>query len=243
MSSTINTPDKYCNKTHQINQILAQAKSLRGYTLQQLTEYLNLQTPKSLVHAKGLTGQIIELLLGATAKSEPIPDFPELNLELKTIPIDLTGSPLETTYVCSAPLLPKLDKLKDNKLDYYDFKASVVYKKLMHVLWLPIICLEKSQRTIGNAFLWRPNAAELKLLETDWLELTSMMYMGDLDKLSSHYGQVLQIRPKAADSSVLTTGIGITGERVATLPRGFYLRTTFTRNILNQNYNSKDVLP
>jgi DNA mismatch repair protein MutH len=233
--------DKY--KTTQINQILAQAKTLRGYSLTQLTDYLKLNNPPELVHAKGLTGQIMEWLLGATAKSEPIPDFPELNLELKTIPISLNASPLETTYVCTAPLLPKLDKLQDKTLNYYDFKSSVVYKKLTHVLWLPIICLDNGERFIGNAFLWQPDATELKILETDWLELTDMMYTGELDKLSSHYGQALQIRPKAADSSVLTTGIGSSGNRVATLPRGFYLRTSFTKEIINQNYHYQDILP
>lgn len=237
-----------CSKQQQIQNILSKAQSLRGYTLEQLSQYLHIKSPKSLIHAKGLTGQILEVLLGAHAGSKPIPDFPDLNLEVKTIPMDLMGNPLETTYVCTVPLLPKIQL--NHKTDYFNFYNSVVYKKLSHVLWVPILCPNKTEknqtinqvhRIIGSAYLWQPSQRELGQLESDWLELTDMVYMGKVDQISSHYGQVLQIRPKAADSSKTTLGIGPTGQKINTLPRGFYLRTEFTRQIYNQN-NTDDIL-
>lgn len=244
------TTQQDINITQEINQILKKAQSLRGFTLDQLTEYLSINTPKSLIHAKGLTGQIIEVLLGANAKSLPIPDFPELNLEIKTIPITSNNIPLETTYICTAPLLPKvnLGSKASNNIDhtnYFDFKQSVVYKKLAHVLWVPIISPDKNKtinRTIGSAFLWQPSSLEFKQLQTDWLELTQMMFMGELEKVSSHFGEVLQIRPKAADSSITTTGISSSGDKISTLPRGFYLRKCFTQSIL-KNHIITAILP
>lgn len=47
---------------------------------------------------------LLELYLGAMAGSKPEQDFPELGIELKTIPVDAAGKPLETTFVCVAPL-------------------------------------------------------------------------------------------------------------------------------------------
>ncbi len=230
----------YTSKNTQVNAILNKALSLRGYTLGQLTNYLGIISSKteqnSLTNKKGLTGQIIEFLLGATAHSQPIPDFPHLNLEVKTLPIDLNGCPLETTYICTAPLLPTNTT--------YEFKDSVVYKKIQHILWLPIIIpaaasISKQQlnfhafndRIIGNAFLWQPSKEQLSFIETDWQELTEMIITGNIGALSSHYGKILQIRPKAANSKVITNSVSSTGDKTATLPRGFYFRTEFTKEI------------
>ncbi|PTI95482.1 DNA mismatch repair protein MutH, partial [Staphylococcus succinus] len=42
----------------------------------------------------------------------------------------------------------------------------------------------------------------------------------------------LQIRPKAANAKALTEAIGAWGERILTLPRGFYLKKNFTSALL-----------
>lgn len=225
------------NINQQVQLILNKAKSLRGYTLEDLGNYLKIKFPldqQNLLNAKGLTGQIIEILLEATANSKPLPDFPELKLEIKTLPITLLGHPLETTYVCTAPLLPKSDA--------FDFKKSVVYKKLSKVLWIPII-VNDNKRTIGNAFIWEPTTDELLLIERDWLELTQMLYLGDLDKVNSHFGEILQIRPKAADSTALTAGLNQEGQKINTLPRGYYLRTSYTEKIFQKYSSGQDILP
>ena len=44
-----------------------------------------------------------------------------------------------------------------------------------------------------------------------------------------------QIRPKAANSKILAAGISADGETHKINPKGFYLRTSFTRQILIQN--------
>ena len=232
-------------KTHAIQDILIKAKKLRGYTLEELTQYFQINYPESMLHAKGLLGNMVEILLGATAKSKPLPDFPELGLEIKTLPIDLYGHPLESTYVCTAPLVPKI---ATQKLIYGEtgFINSVVYKKLNHVLWIPIIVIKNENnvaRIIGNAFLWQPNPQQLSLLETDWLELTEMMHTGNLDNVSSHYGDILQIRPKARNASATTPALGELGQKINTLPRGFYLRPSFTQAIYALNNFGTDILP
>ena len=43
---------------------------------------------------------------------------------------------------------------------------------------------------------------------------------------------ISQLRPKAAHGRVRTTVAGAEGERIATVPRGFYLRARFTGAIL-----------
>jgi DNA mismatch repair endonuclease MutH len=54
--------------------------------------------------------------------------------------------------------------------------------------------------------------------------------------ITAHQGTALQIRPKAADSSIQTTAIDEDGNVIKTSPRGFYLRSSFTTAILQKSY-------
>ncbi len=85
-------------------QLLAQARQLAGYSLGELAALAGIPIPRDLKRDKGWTGILLELWLGASAGSKPEQDFAALGVELKTIPIDSRGRPLETTFVCVAPL-------------------------------------------------------------------------------------------------------------------------------------------
>ena len=86
-------------------ELLARAYAMAGFTLAQLAATVNIAVPADLRRDKGWVGQLIEWQLGASAGSKPEQDFPDLGIELKTIPIDPQGKPLETTFVCVAPLI------------------------------------------------------------------------------------------------------------------------------------------
>jgi len=60
-----------------------------------------------------------------------------------------------------------------------------------------------------------------------------MISTGRLAEINAGMGQYLQVRPKAANSKSLCYGFDETGNKVLTLPRGFYLRSTFTASILH----------
>ena len=85
-------------------ELLTQAQRLAGYSLGDLAAMAGLQIPDDLKRDKGWIGMLLELWLGASAGSKPEQDFAALGVELKTIPIDRQGRPLETTFVCVAPL-------------------------------------------------------------------------------------------------------------------------------------------
>ena len=83
-------------------ELLAQAQQLSGYTLGELAALAGMVTPKDLKRDKGWIGVLLEIWLGASAGSKPEQDFAALGVELKTIPVDSFGRPLETTFVCVA---------------------------------------------------------------------------------------------------------------------------------------------
>ena len=215
-------------------ELLARAHAIAGYSLGQLATIAEWQTPTSLRHAKGWAGQLIELFLGATAGSRPEQDFPELRIELKTIPVDEFGAPLETTYVCIAPLL---------NLNGVTWEQSNVRNKLQRVLWLPIDGrreIPPGERVIGHPILWTPNKTEESILRQDWEELTDMVVLGQVESITARVGTALQIRPKAADGKALTQAIGPNGGYIQTRPRGYYLKKQYTAAILHRALGEHD---
>lgn len=187
------------------------------------------EAPQALLKAKGWTGQLMERLLGATASSRAEPDFPELGVELKTLPVTRLGRPCESTFVCTIPLA---------EIGSVEWRDSRVRRKLARVLWIPVEgerSIPIGERIIGQAFLWSPSAADEALLRFDWEELSGMIGRGDVDSITGHIGKCLQVRPKAANSRARRWATGRDGERLKALPRGFYLRASYTAEILKQN--------
>ncbi len=110
-------------------QLLAQAQQLAGYSLGELAQLAGIPIPRDLKRDKGWIGILLEIWLGASAGSKPEQDFAALGVELKTIPIDSSGRPLETTFVCVAPLTGNSG---------VTWESSHVRHKLKRVLWVPV---------------------------------------------------------------------------------------------------------
>lgn len=211
-------------------ELLAQAQQLSGYTLGELAALAGMVTPKDLKRDKGWIGVLLEIWLGASAGSKPEQDFAALGVELKTIPVDSLGRPLETTFVCVAPLTGNTGLPRE---------TSHVRHKLKRVLWIPVEgerSIPLAQRRVGSPLLWSPNEEEDRQLRLDWEELMDMIVLGRVERITARHGEVLQLRPKAANAKALTEAIGANGEPILTLPRGFYLKKNFTSALLARHF-------
>jgi DNA mismatch repair protein MutH len=176
------------------------------------------------LHGKGKAGERVERALGATGGSAATWDFPGLQVELKTIPVDAaSGRPRESTFVCAVSLADA---------DRAEWSASWVRAKLARVLWVPIEVAADDSRRIGEPRLWSPTAEQQAILAGDFDEIMGRVGMGDVEAITGRLGRWLQLRPKAAHGRVRTLVAGAEGELVSTVPRGFYLRASFTGAIL-----------
>ena len=210
-----------------LEQLLSQAQSIAGLTFGELADELNIPVPPDLKRDKGWVGMLLERALGATAGSKAEQDFSHLGVELKTLPINAEGYPLETTFVSLAPLVQNSGVKWEN---------SHVRHKLSCVLWMPIEGsrhIPLRERHIGTPILWKPTVEQERQLKQDWEELMDLIVLGKLDQITARIGEVMQLRPKGANSRSITRGIGRNGEVIETLPLGFYLRKAFTAGILN----------
>jgi DNA mismatch repair protein MutH len=207
-------------------ELLARARDLAGLTLGELGTHVGVEVPDEAVRAKGVAGQILEKALGATAGSRAEPDFLTLGVELKTIPLDATGKPKESTFVCSISLSAMADT---------EWEQSTVLKKLSKVLFVPVEATSDTplrDRRVGRAYLWEPTDHEKRLLRTDWERLAEMIAAGDVEQITGHLGEVLQVRPKAPHGRSRRRAPDEEGAVQWTMPRGFYLRPAFTGTVL-----------
>ncbi|MBF7073860.1 DNA mismatch repair endonuclease MutH [Glaciecola sp. MH2013] len=219
------------NAPSSIEELMLRATALSGLSLGDLATAAGIKTPANFKTQKGWSGQLIELWLGASAGSKPEQDFPDLGVELKTLPLSHAHQALETTYVCFAPL---------TNIAGITWETSNVRNKLSCVLWLPIQGereIPPSERLIGNPILWRASPQEEAQLKQDWEELMDMISLGQVESIDATVGSVMQLRPKAANGSVLTDAVGHDGSIIQTRPRGFYLRKNFTNAILQNSFS------
>jgi DNA mismatch repair protein MutH len=204
--------------------LLQLARGLAGRTLGELARELSLPLPASPARAKGFAGRLLERALGVSECPQRATDFP--TCELKTLPIDARGRPRESTFVCHV-LLPQLVEV--------EWEQSRARAKLARVLFLPIEAnraLPFAERRIGCAFLWVMSPAQETTLRDDYLRLSDRVAAGQLESFDARLGVALQVRPKAAHAGVRVRAYGLDDGPVAVLPRAFYLRASFTAELV-----------
>ncbi|MFM2161796.1 MAG: hypothetical protein RLZZ383_1308 [Pseudomonadota bacterium] len=198
------------------------ARRLAGASAEDLAAALGVQRPDPR-RSKGWLGEAIERLLGAHAGNLPVPDFPALGVECKTLPVTPEGQPRESTYVTTAPLEPGWPR----------WDHSPVRAKLSHVLWVPIVATATGPR-VGRAFLWVPTAAQEAVLASDWETFADVAAQGEHRLLQGRLGTALQVRPKGRNAADTAWVVDEEGERVRATRRGIYLRPAFTAAILSE---------
>lgn len=214
-----------------VEELLSRAQQIAGLSFADLANILQERIPDNLLYAKGWFGQMVEIFLGATAGIKSQPDFPHLGIELKTLPLNEDYTPRETTYVCRFPPLEATLGLT--------FEHSKVFEKLQCVLWVPIEANPKinlANRKIGSPFLWSPTESQYHALKNDFEEIIEIASLKGLGAVTAHVGQYLQARPKAKNSAIKCLAFDEFGNKIETNPKGFYLRTSFTKQVLQSFY-------
>ena len=212
----------------ELARLLRHARALVGVTLADLADGLGLPAPAGRVRTKGWSGQIIERELGAGGGGERGPDFQQLGVELKTVPVGDDGLPLESTAVC------QIDPIA---IAGESWETSYVRRKLAKVLFVALAVPGRGtpvgDRRVVAAALWSPSAAEEAVLAGDFNGfVTSFFRLGRAAEITGHHGQALQVRPKGKNAADLRRAYGPDGREVRIGKCGFYLRPSFVGRIL-----------
>lgn len=208
-----------------LTELKARLMTLRGRSLGQIAKTLEVPLARSTTHAKGFAGELLEFALGAQAHNLPLPDFTNLSIELKSMPVGYDLKPLESTFLCHAPLM---------NVRGLDFYHSPLYKKIALMLFVAVEGEKEipiKDRKVLGFYLFKPQGAVLDQIKADYDELMEMVATGHAHDINGAIGQIIQMRPKAASGQELTSFITEDGQIGKTRPRGFYMRRSFTLQI------------
>ncbi len=212
--------------------LVARARRVAGRSVAELARASGYRVPAQLSRHKGFVGQLLEVVLGADAGSESRPDFTRLGVELKTLPIRADGTPTQSTFVCKAQI---------DGSEPFEFQSTSLWHKLACVLFVPVEgdpAIALGARRFGMPFLWRPDGGDIARLEADWRAIAGRIRAGELEQVTGHDGEVLQLRPKGLDGRERVMGIGAEGWLVPMPPRGWYLRPAFTASLIARAFGS-----
>ena len=210
-------------------ELIVRAEALAGSSIGKLAAALGTTIPKGRRSTKGFIGQLLEKALGADPEALDAPDFPGLGVELKSIPVadDTLLRPVESTFLSSISMA---------YADRATWESSRLRHKVSSVLWIPVEGKWKgdiAERVILKPRLWRASDAEVAALKADWMDLMGAIGAGNAAQLSGRDGKYIQVRPKAANSSVR---VAAPSEHSVDMqhPLGFYMRASATRGILQR---------
>ncbi|PPI87774.1 DNA mismatch repair endonuclease MutH [Candidatus Pantoea edessiphila] len=216
------------NTPKNIITLLARAHALAGFTIENLAYNAGLLVPDNLKNNKGWIGKLIELYLGANSKNKAQQDFINLGIELKTIPIDSFGHPIQNTFICTA----SINNIAVN------WEDSNIYNKLSNILWIPIegtVSIPLKIRKIGKPLLWSPNIKEKIMLRKDWEEIIDMIVFGKMRYVTTYQGTLLQIKTKN-NNKMLIKNIDSKIRNILSTTRSFYLKRSFTKIIMSSHH-------
>ena len=112
--------------------------------------------------------------------------------------------------------------------------------KLARVLFVPVEgarTVSVAARRIGTAFLWSPDEGAARVLRRDWEDLADVVTAGFSADVTARRGTALQLRPKAANAQVRVAGVDASGAAFETKPCAFYLRRTFTAELVARRFS------
>jgi DNA mismatch repair protein MutH len=209
-------------------QLVRHARALVGTTLSDLADGLGLAVPVGHVRTKGWAGQIIERELGAGNGGEHGPDFADLGVELKTVPVTVDLVPLESTAVC------QIDPIA---IAAESWASSYVRRKLARVLFValevPTRDTPVGDRRVTAVSLWSPGPEDEAQLASDFEHFVETFFrLGRASEITGHHGKVLQVRPKGRNAADVRRAYGPDGQPIWLGKCGFYLRPGLVGRIL-----------
>ncbi len=202
-----------------------------GQSLAELADGLGVAVPVGKVRTKGWSGQIIERELGAGDGGERGPDFADLGIELKTVPVSATLVPVESTAVC------QIDPIA---IAAESWASSYARRKLARVLFVALESPSRStpvgDRRVAAVRLWSPSPEEESVLQSDFdYFVTTFFQTGRGAEITGHHGRALQVRPKGKNAADVRRAYGPEGEPIRLGKCGFYLRPVFVGRILRHS--------
>ena len=210
------------------SELISRSDLLTGNKLIEIYKFFGMFFQKKHKSSDGYLGKIMEMYLGASAGNLPIPDFPDLGIELKILPLNRSMLPKKNIKICSTSFFP----FKKNTL----WEKSILRSKLKKILWIPFqsdTSIPFNKRKIYQPFIFKLKKYE-KVIKQDYENIMEFIFLGKVYKYSSSLGKYL-ILGNVSSNKKLTSFFNLDGHLVKSNYIGFYLNKAFIKKMMYEN--------
>ncbi len=180
-------PDQFDYRTATKDQIAEKAAEVVGRPLDSLSCDPLLRRPSS-AQTKGVVGSIYESFFGMEPNSIAGPDFGSAEIELKSVPILLSGVEARAKERIS------LGMINWQSLPTETWETARARRKLEHLMlifyaWSPLVPMGRFQALVAG--LWKPDPETMLVLENDWHTIQRLEIEGRRGEVSESLTQAL----------------------------------------------------
>lgn len=173
-------------RTASAEEIAERARSLVGRTLIEL--YPSAPMVPSSPATKGVVGRIYEAYFDIPQNSIAGPDFPGAGIELKSVPILLTGSEARAKERISVGMID-FDRLRVEVWDTASVRKKLDCMLLIFYGWQPLQPIARFKTLAAG--VWSPDAETWRAVEADWHTIRSHVAAGRRGEVSESLTRVL----------------------------------------------------
>jgi DNA mismatch repair endonuclease MutH len=137
---------------------------------------------------KGVVGRIYEACFDIPQNSIAGPDFPGAGIELKSVPILITGNEARAKERISVGMI-NFERLGGEVWDTASVRKKLERLLLIFYGWEPLLPIARF-RTLA-AGIWSPDEETWRAVEADWLSIQSLVLAGRRNEVSESLTRVL----------------------------------------------------
>lgn len=205
-----------------VESLISHSKRYWGLKMRDIEKTLGLNLNR---RSKSYAANVIYHALGLMERESNTKEFKNVNINIKTVRCNPGLKPINTMSLRGY----RYDEIIEEEWDNSKLKSDIE-NILMVVLTMPRKGAAQENSILETVLLHIPTDEDMKIIENDWKTIVSLIKENKADKLTGHIGQIVQTRPKAANSQDKISAPG--GHML--VKKGFFIRTEYLQGILNK---------
>ena len=185
-------------------------------------------TGRPVGNGKSAAASVVRRFLGEKTKGRS-GDFERFGVEVKVVPIDRTGQPIEAT---------SFPSFIHEELAFESWEDSDLLGRLNRILFVPLERKkgqDQGTAVVRRAFFWSPTEIELRGIATEWGHYRDLIKEGGAATLPKQSQTTyIHVRPKARDASDRDIAPG----GVDVIRKCFWLNQAYVEHIIREHGGS-----
>lgn len=213
-------------------------KSSIGKTIGEIKIELCIEKEKM---KKGASGLIIENLLGIENNNHDEPDIPEIDCEIKVLPLQKNRNGIKAKEPTQIQMINYCNVSKES------WDNAKIRRKIKLTFWIVYLAkinsssLNQNQYKIIDYYIDHPSLSINEIFKNDWEQIRDYIIKGLADKLSCSMGVYIEPKTKGANSQDLTFAPDGRGGLIKVRRRAFYYKKNYTNTQIIPNLNLRRV--